>query len=167
MAQESDFTTDPYAVRREDVQPHGEAGIQRRKEELLHDVKNQGRGFLAEQKEKTANIFNDLANALHASAQQLTEKAHPESARYLDQAAASMERFSGNLRSREVDEIAYKIRDFARRQPVLVLAGTLLAGFYLARLLKSGTKQVSAEEEPLMSGEIPSSSGLSGEIPVH
>jgi uncharacterized protein YjbJ (UPF0337 family) len=166
MAQETDFTTDPFAVRKEG---QGEFTAMSRQEAkgFLQDAKAQGKGFVTEQKGKAADIIDDLAGALHSSARQLNEQARPTPARYLDQAADSLQRFSSNLRQRDVDEMTYKFRDFARRQPIIVVAGTLIAGFYLARLMKSGSEQ-GAMEAPSRRGETPEPvSNFPSEIPVH
>ena len=167
MAQESDFTTDPFAVRQEEeLKPRQK--IEKEGKEFLQDVKEQGKGFLSEQKGKAAGICEDMANAFHSAARQLEDQEHPTAARYLNEAARGLERFSGSLRQRDVDEITYKIRDFARRQPVLVLTGTLIAGFYLARLMKSGSEHPGrTEEASAVPSGMPGETRVPGELPIH
>jgi hypothetical protein len=167
MAEEFDVTVTSSEPGTENIPRYGEKRSTPVKEgeRLVRDVKEQGKGMLADQKMKAAAMIGDLANALHASARQLDEQAHPNSAHYLEQAAGSLERFSGNLRQRDIDELTFRVREFARRQPVLLLAGALVTGFYVARLLKSGTRYERSEEVSPLTRE--TAGEFTGEIPLH
>ncbi|MBE0597069.1 MAG: hypothetical protein IH614_07360 [Desulfuromonadales bacterium] len=116
--------------------------------------REKGREILTEQKGKTTRMLSDVAVALHASARQLKEQAHPNTAHYLDLAADGLEDFSKTLNSRDPDALFAEIRDFARRQPAIWIAGTVVAGVLLARLAKTGVEASQPEKhEPFSSQE--------------
>lgn len=145
MAEEIDVTTPPLGPER-DIRPREEA-VREEMRRLKEQTRERGKSMAAEQKGKTAQILDDLASALHASARQMNEQTHPTPARYLDRAAENLERFSGALRQRDVDSLLRDVREFARRQPAVMIAGSILAGALLVRLLKSGSESREAGME--------------------
>ena len=58
-------------------------------------------------------------------------------ARLVRVGASSIDRFAGDLRSKRVSDMSASLTAFARQQPAAVFAASVLAGFVLARFLKS------------------------------
>lgn len=121
-------------------------GASRVAQEARQVGREKSRELLAEQKGGAARMFADMAAALHSSAQQLKDQAHPTTAHYIDWAADGLEDFSQSLNSRDPDALLADVRDFARRQPAVWIAGSLLAGVLIARLAKSGIEAKQSEE---------------------
>jgi hypothetical protein len=99
-------------------------------------VKQQARDFAERQKQAGAEQIGGVARAVKGTAEQL-ERELPFAAEYVRQAADSLEGAADTLRQKSVDDIAHSIADFARQQPAAFLGGAVLAGFVLARFLKS------------------------------
>ena len=101
------------------------------------DVKDQVRASAAKQKDAAAQQIDGWAHALKTASDDLDSRGQPSAAAYVRQAAAGLERASGTVRERGLDDLIGTVEDFARRQPVAFLGGAVAAGFGLARLMKS------------------------------
>lgn len=97
------------------------------------------------QKTAGAEQLSGIAQAVQKAAGDLDGKS-PQVARLVRDAASSVDRFAGDLRSKDVGDVLSSVTTFARQQPVAFFAGSVLAGFVLARFLKSDAapRQVSA-----------------------
>jgi hypothetical protein len=105
--------------------------------EAAEDVKEQVRSSAAKQKDAAAQQMDGWAHALQSASDDLHDRGQESAAAWVRQAAAGLERASGTVRERNVDELIGSVEDFARRQPVAFLSGAVAAGFGLARLMKS------------------------------
>jgi F0F1-type ATP synthase membrane subunit b/b' len=101
------------------------------------DVKDQARASAAKQKDAAARQMDGWAHALKTASDDLDSRGQASAAAYVRQAADGLERASGTVRERGVDDLIGTVEDFARRQPVAFLGGAVAAGFGLARLMKS------------------------------
>jgi hypothetical protein len=57
--------------------------------------------------------------------------------RYADGAARAIDRVAGDLRDRDLDQLAEDVRGFARRRPAVFVGAGIAAGVIAARFLKS------------------------------
>jgi hypothetical protein len=57
------------------------------------------------------------------------------------QAAEGLDHVSGAVRTRDLDDLMESVEGFARRQPVVFLGSAVLAGFGLARFVKSSAER--------------------------
>jgi hypothetical protein len=112
--------------------------------ELKHEVheateqaKEQVRSAATHQKDAAARQMDGFAHALMAAADDLRGRGQDFAAEYVREAASGLERASGAVRERDLDEIMANVEDFARRQPVAFLGGAVVAGFGIARLMRS------------------------------
>lgn len=103
------------------------------------------------QKAAGADQLAGLAQAVQAAAGELEGKS-PAMARVVRDAAASVDRFAGDLRSSDVRDVVASVTSFARQQPVAFFAGSVLIGFALARFFKSETTGSSASSGPISPG---------------
>jgi hypothetical protein len=91
-----------------------------------------------EQKIAGAERISGLARAVHGAAHNL-EPDLPQAAKPLHDAAAALERAATALKERSVVDLMDGVGKLARTQPVAFFGGTALAGFVLARFLKSSS----------------------------
>jgi len=105
------------------------------------------RQFANEQKNSGAQQMTGFANAAHTAADSL-QADNPGVAGLVHEAADGLERVASDLRGRDVSSIYESMQDFARRQPVAFLVGSVAAGAVLARFLKSSAKGDQREPYP-------------------
>jgi hypothetical protein len=96
-------------------------------------------GFAEEQKEAGAEQADSLARAVHRAADEL-QGTSPQIARYVHEAASSVDHLGRALRERSPGELIIGVEDLARRQPVAFFGAAVLAGFALARFAKSSAQ---------------------------
>ena len=105
--------------------------------DLIDNVKQRATAQLDSQKGRATDSISSIANAVRGSTSQLREEQHDVLAQYVETFADSLERFSTNLRGKDMNELLDGARDFARRQPVLFVGGSFAVGLLAARFLKS------------------------------
>jgi hypothetical protein len=103
------------------------------------DMKAQVQHVAEEQKEAGAERLLGVADAVHGAAHEL-ERALPQAAGYVHDAASRLEDGASTLRTRSIDDLVDSFGEMARRQPALVLAGATVAGLALSRFLKSSNR---------------------------
>lgn len=111
--------------------------IKREASKLAGDIKERVRGFAEERKAAGADRMTSLAGAADRAAENIETEA-PKVAEYIRDAAEGLRGFSSTIRERSIDEIASDAQDFARRQPLVVFGGAVVAGLALSRFLKAG-----------------------------
>ena len=94
--------------------------------------------FAEQQKAAGADNVARLGQAVHGAADQLGKEL-PQAAGFIHSAADSLQGAASAMRERSIEDLAAGFRDFARRQPAAAFAGAVLAGFALARFLKSSS----------------------------
>ncbi|HEX3440316.1 MAG TPA: hypothetical protein VHT93_08215 [Pseudolabrys sp.] len=99
-------------------------------------VKDTVRDVAEEQKNAGAERIEAVGRAVHGAADQLGKEI-PQAAPYIHSAAETLEGAASWLQGRSVDEFVTSLNRFARQQPAAAFAGSVLAGFALARFLKS------------------------------
>jgi len=89
-----------------------------------------------------AEKVQQAANAADAAASEM-DSASPQ-AQAVQQVAAHIEDVAMKLRTADVREVAEKVTDTARRNPLLFIGGAAIAGFAAARFLKARDPQMVA-----------------------
>lgn len=102
-------------------------------------VQERAAGFAEEQKHAGAEQAEGLARAVRRAAEEL-QGSSPQLAHYVREAAESTGQLAQALRNRSVGDLVNGVEDFARRQPVAFFGATVLAGFALARFVKSSAE---------------------------
>jgi hypothetical protein len=105
--------------------------------QVVEQARTQVMDQLSSQKERAAGSLESVAQALRQTGQQLREQNQGAVAGFAEGAADTVERFTGYLNQRNVDQMISEVENFARRQPVLFLGGAFALGFMAARFLKS------------------------------
>jgi ElaB/YqjD/DUF883 family membrane-anchored ribosome-binding protein len=84
---------------------------------------------------------HSVAGDAHSVAEELRKQGKDAPARYAEQAADRAERVGDWLRDSDGDRILADVEDFARRNPMALVAGGLAVGFMAARLLKASSRE--------------------------
>lgn len=108
--------------------------------DMAQRAKAQGRDMLSGQKDRAAGQVDSVARALRNTADQLGREDQSETGRYIGYAAEHLESFGQRLRDKDIDGLLHDAQDIARRSPMAFFAGSVAAGFLLARFLKSSSQ---------------------------
>ncbi len=106
--------------------------------EAAGHVADETRAFAETQKQAGADNMARLGEAVHGAADQLGREL-PQAAGFIHSAADTLQGAASSMRERSIEDLVAGFRDFARRQPAAAFAGSVLAGFALARFLKSSS----------------------------
>jgi hypothetical protein len=102
-------------------------------------AKDKGRSMFEQQKDVAADQLENVADALRRTSGELQQSTNPQVARYIDMSADQLENFGNRLRNKNLDSLLNDTQNLARRHPGAFLAGTMAAGFIIARFLKSSS----------------------------
>jgi len=103
-------------------------------------VQEKAKSIFSDGKGQLSDSLGGIAQAFRYTSEQLRNQNYASIASYSDQAAEGIERISGYLQNKNVDELLNEAENMARKQPVLLLAGSFAFGFVLARVLKGTLK---------------------------
>jgi choline dehydrogenase-like flavoprotein len=96
---------------------------------------------------KGADAIDGIASAMKTAAAEL-EGTSPALAAGAVRLADQLESLTGNIRGRSPRELVVAAHDLARTHPILFVAGASLAGFALARFLKSSASGSTMPQVP-------------------
>lgn len=126
---------------------------------LLGTIKEQASSALSSQKGRAADGITAVIEAIRQTGGQLKDK-NSTLAGYADSAAGQLERWSKELRDRDLSELMEGVSTFARRRPAVFIGGGLMIGLAAARFLKSSAQSSSsASNYSDQGGYSPSSRG--------
>jgi hypothetical protein len=108
---------------------------------IMNRVREQAGSQLNTQKNRATDGLGTVAHAVRETTQRLRDDNHETVARYAEQAAEQIERFSQGLRNKDVGELMHDAQRLARRQPALFVGGAFTLGLLGARFLKSSSPE--------------------------
>jgi hypothetical protein len=108
---------------------------------LVDDAKERAQAVAGEQKNLAAERLTGFATALRHASSDLDEQGQSVVSGVVRQAADGLEHVSDAMRRNDVDDLVGNIEDFARRQPAVFIGSAVLAGFGLARFMKSSSER--------------------------
>ena len=114
---------------------------------LGEQMRDAAESLLHEQKDRMASAVHDLADALRRTANTFEREQKVTAARYAGQAADQIDRFSATMRDQHMRDLLAKAEGFARRQPVLFIAGAVAAGFVVGRVFARPTGDGAAHHD--------------------
>jgi hypothetical protein len=88
------------------------------------------------QRERAASGLGSMVDALRESSRNL-EGQNATMASYVDGAASQLERFTGGIRERDLNQMVRDVEMFARERPAIFLGSAFALGLAMARFLKS------------------------------
>ncbi len=93
---------------------------------------------VAEQQKNTgADRLAGFGHAVHEAADELAREMPDAAAAPMYSAAEALEGLAGQIRNKNISELASSFETFARKQPVASFAACVFAGFALTHFLKS------------------------------
>ena len=104
---------------------------------IVGRVRDQATSQLNTQKNRATDGLGSVAQAVRGTTDRLRDEHHDTVARYVEQAADHIERFSTRLKQKDVGELMGDAQRLARRQPALFIGGAFAIGLLGARFLKS------------------------------
>ncbi|WP_119458701.1 hypothetical protein [Rhodospirillaceae bacterium SYSU D60014] len=110
---------------------------------LTEQAKERAQSYASERKEMAAKQVGGVAQALRSAADNLKQQDQPYqqyAANYITRAADSLDQFSNALRDRDFGSLASQARDMARQQPGLLIGGSAIAGFLVARFARASAE---------------------------
>jgi hypothetical protein len=113
---------------------------------LVGKVKERATAQLSTQKDRATDQLGTIAQAVRHSGERLREEQHETVAQYVEKAAEQLERFSTNIRGKDVNELLEDAQRLARRQPALFIGGSFAVGLIAARFLKSSQERTASSE---------------------
>ena len=133
--------------------------------ELIDKMREAAQLVLEDQKGRAGDAVARLAEFMHRTARTF-EGESPPVAQLAAHAAEHAELWAAQLRQRSWNELLADTEEFAQRRPMLYLAGSVTAGFVLARLLGSTRARPGAgpSSADLSSSEPPGVSAPAGDM---
>ena len=113
--------------------------LKRQAEETAHGMRDRARSMADQQKHAAAGRVEGVAHALRRASDDLREQGQPMIAEYSRYAAEGLESMAQSIDRRDVDDFVEGVENFARERPVAFLGGAMVAGFALARFMKSSS----------------------------
>jgi ElaB/YqjD/DUF883 family membrane-anchored ribosome-binding protein len=105
---------------------------------LLSSARDQATTYADRRKDDAAESVASFATSLRKSGEAFEDQENIRA--FVESAADGLEQLAGTIRERSFQEIYDDVETFARNRPVAVGAVSLLAGFLLARFIKSSAQ---------------------------
>jgi hypothetical protein len=113
--------------------------FKRQAKETANEVRDRARSLADQQKHAAVGRVEGIAHALRTASDELRDQGQPMVAEYSRYAAEGLESMARSLDRREVGDFVDGLEQFARERPVAFLGGAMVAGFALARFMKSSS----------------------------
>jgi hypothetical protein len=102
-------------------------------------MRDRARSMADQQKHAAVGRVEGVAHALRKASDDLRDQGQPMIAEYSRYAAEGLESMAQSLDRRDIDDFVEGVENFARQRPVAFLGGAMVAGFALARFMKSSS----------------------------
>lgn len=119
---------------------------------LASDTRQRASQRLDQRKQEAAGTIHDFADAIRRAGDELGQRDRSMPARLASQAAESLEGMSRAIADRSPGEMIDAVRDYGRRNPTAMLAGSLLAGLAIGRFLRSSAPYSAEDDEAYGAG---------------
>jgi hypothetical protein len=117
---------------------------------MVDRIKDQTAAQLNSQKNKATDGLGTVATAVRETTHNLRNQQHDVAARYVEQAADQIERFSNRLREKDITELLGDAQRFARRRPALFVGAAFGLGLLGSRFLKSSAESQRFDDDTTM-----------------
>lgn len=108
---------------------------------LLSTAKQQATSFADQRKNDAARSVSDFASSLRQTGDSFDDR--PNIQAFIGGAAEGLDQLASGLRERSFADIYGDVEEYARRSPATVGAVAVVAGFLLARFIKSSADELS------------------------
>jgi hypothetical protein len=113
--------------------------LKQQAKETADEVRDRARSLAEQRKHAAVGRVEGIAHALRTASDELRDQGQPMVAEYSRYAAEGLESMARSLDRREVGDFVGGVEQFARERPVAFLGGAMVAGFALARFMKSSS----------------------------
>ncbi|HYI42699.1 MAG TPA: hypothetical protein VD768_03655 [Sphingomicrobium sp.] len=113
---------------------------------LSAQAADKARGLVGQGLERSAEALANVGRLVGETAEGLDERLGEDYGNYARRAAGAIENAASNLAAKDPDELVDDTREFIRKSPGVALAGAAIAGFAIARLIKSGLSSEEGDE---------------------
>lgn len=117
---------------------------------MAEPLQQKARSLAEEQKEAGAQRVRGVARAISSAAEELDDEM-PQTAEWIRRGASQLESISQSVRDKSVEDLARDTERFARNNTAAFFGLSLVAGFALARFLKSGAPAATHHGETVSS----------------
>lgn len=114
---------------------------------LSTQAADKARGFVGQGIERSAEALANVGKLVGDTATGLDERLGEDYGNYARRAAEAIENAANTIAAKDADELIDDTRNFVRKSPGVALAGAAVAGFVLARLVKSGLESAFDRDE--------------------
>jgi hypothetical protein len=132
LKQQAEKTTDQVKAKADEVATKVKEQAGQTADKAVDQVKT----MAVDRKDQAADRLGGISQALYAASENLWQQDETV-ARYAQQAAEQVDRFTGYLHDKSVNDIIADVEDFSQRRPELFLGAAFLLGVAAARFLKS------------------------------
>ena len=108
---------------------------------LTDQLRQQVTSQISSQKEQIVGGLETVALLLHQAGEHAEQQDKALIANYADKAAQRVSTFSETVEQQDISHLIETTKNFARREPMLFVGGSLLAGFLGARFMRSSAAQ--------------------------
>lgn len=122
-----------------DVGEIADVAVERGKH-FLDSAKTQATDYVDKRKNDAAQSVADLAQSLRDATQDFQDR--PNIRAFVDNAAGGLDQLADTIRERSFNEIFGDVEEVVRRRPMAVAAATMVAGFLVARFIKSSAEGI-------------------------
>lgn len=105
---------------------------------LRTQATEQARDYATQGKDKATDAIKDVSAAMDDVAKSVNRRLGENYGEYARRVAGVVATFAEKLESKEVDDMLRDAEAFVRRSPVIAIGVAAVAGFAIARLVKSG-----------------------------
>jgi hypothetical protein len=116
------------------------------RDNLSTQAADKARGLVGQGLERSAEALANVGKLVGETAEGLDERLGEDYGNYARRAAGAIDNAASNLASKDPDELVDDTREFIRKSPGMALAGAAIAGFAIARLIKSGLASDEGED---------------------
>jgi hypothetical protein len=124
---------------------HSDGGTQ---SGIMDRVRERATAQLSTHKDRATDGLGSVSQAVRQSTKHLRDNKQDAIAQYVEKAADQIDRFSTQLKNRDVNELVNEVQRFARRQPALFVGSAFAIGVIGARFLKSSADDNRRSYEP-------------------
>lgn len=107
---------------------------------LMDKLRNGAASQLGAQKDRATDGVSSVTQAVRQSTQQLRDNRHDIIAQYVEKTVDQIDRFTEQLKQKDVSELMRDTQRFARRNPAVFVGAAFGVGMVAARFLKSSNR---------------------------
>lgn len=124
--------------------------VQHKAQEVAGQAQDQAKSAVTARKDQAVGQLGSVAQAFRTTSSELRSQDNGMIAQYADKVADQVDRISGYLEERDIDQLLGEAENFARRQPELFLGGAFIVGLLAGRFIKSSGERRMAQREQEM-----------------